>query len=74
MKGKSTRIVLEPHSEAKIELICKYLAKQFNILKRTPHYDTVSIYDLFCGEGKYEDGKFGSPIKIMCIWRNEPAA
>jgi three-Cys-motif partner protein len=65
MKGESTRIKLEPHSEAKIELICKYLAKQFNILKRAPHYDTVSIYDLFCGEGKYGDGKFGSPVKII---------
>lgn len=65
MKGNSTEKKLDPHSEAKIDLICNYLAKQFNILKRSNYFDTVTIYDLFCGEGLYEDGKFGSPIRLI---------
>lgn len=68
MKKKSTKHVLLPHSKAKIELYVKYLAVYLNILNRVNFVKKIYLFDLFAGEGIYEDNEKGSPIQtIECI-------
>ena len=61
-KKKSTRQILEPHSAAKVELYRIYLSIYLNILYRVDFIENIYLYDLFAGEGVYEDGGKGSPI------------
>lgn len=53
------------HSEAKVTLLKLYLEQYLNILSMSKFIDDVKIYDLFCGEGIYENGGKGSPIVIL---------
>jgi len=65
MKDSNPKLVLLEHSKAKIELYSKYLSTYLNILSRVPYIKRIHLYDLMCGEGKYEDGSKGSPIIAM---------
>jgi three-Cys-motif partner protein len=53
------------HSIAKVELYTKYLARYLNILARNRYVDKIYLYDLMCGEGKYQDDSMGSPIAAL---------
>ncbi len=61
------RVLLE-HSEAKVKLYGRYLSVYLNILHRAGFIKRIFIFDLFCGEGIYENGAKGSPIiSLDCI-------
>jgi len=61
MAKDSQKIMLD-HSKAKVELYGSYLAKYLNIISRDGYTKKIFIYDLFCGEGVYENNGKGSPI------------
>jgi three-Cys-motif partner protein len=63
---RSQRIMLD-HSKAKIELLKKYLEKYLNIIANDGFTKKIDIYDLFCGEGIYENKGEGSPIIILKV-------
>lgn len=69
-KSSSTKDVLLEHSRAKVELLSTYLSTYLNILSRVDYFDGIYIYDLLCGEGKYDDGHEGSPIAILKTIKN----
>ena len=61
MAKDSQKIMLD-HSKAKVELYGSYLAKYLNIISRDGYTKKIFIYDLFCGEGVYENNGKGSPV------------
>jgi three-Cys-motif partner protein len=61
MAKDSQKIMLD-HSKAKVELYGSYLAKYLNIIARDGYTKKIYIYDLFCGEGIYDNGGKGSPV------------
>lgn len=63
--GSKISNLLKEHSKAKIELWSYYLSIYLNIIQRAAGIDKVYIYDVFCGEGKYEGGESGSPLVTL---------
>lgn len=63
--GNKKNNFLEEHSKAKIELWGSYLSIYLNILQRAIGINKIFLYDLFCGEGKYEGGDSGSPLVTL---------
>ena len=53
-----------PHSEAKVELLKRYIGRYVNILAMSP-FEHIKLYDLFCGVGMYPTGGKGSPLAIL---------
>jgi three-Cys-motif partner protein len=70
MKKKTTKHILLPHSKAKINLYVKYLSIYLNILHRVEFVKKIHLYDLFAGEGVYEDGEKGSPVQTVETIKN----
>jgi len=62
---KDSKRFLKPHSEAKIRLLREYLKRYLNIIANDGYTERIKIYDLFCGEGLYENNKEGSPLIIL---------
>ncbi|MBI5943164.1 MAG: three-Cys-motif partner protein TcmP [Chloroflexi bacterium] len=62
MKSINPKTNLLEHSEAKIALYGRYLSVYFNILHRAGFVKRIFVFDLFCGEGLYENNVKGSPI------------
>lgn len=58
------------HSEIKVKLLELYLEKYVSIISNSRGIKELKIYDLFCGEGVYENGKEGSPVIILKIIKN----
>lgn len=58
---KNNSVLLE-HSEAKVKLLGEYLNRYLNIISNDGITQAIHLYDLFCGEGLYDDGGEGSPI------------
>lgn len=67
MVTEDTKTVMFAHSKAKVELYCKYLEKYLSILCNNKYITNISIFDLFCGEGIFQDGEKGSPIAAIEI-------
>ncbi|HMQ70307.1 MAG TPA: three-Cys-motif partner protein TcmP [Ignavibacteria bacterium] len=67
---KDPKKYILPHSEAKLEFYESYLKRYLRIILLSEHITTISIFDLFCGTGIYEDGKSGSPILAFNIIQN----
>ncbi|MBL7811044.1 MAG: three-Cys-motif partner protein TcmP [Bacteroidetes bacterium] len=67
---KDSQINPQEHSEIKVLLLRKYLEKYISILAHSPFISEVEVYDLFCGEGIYENGKTGSPVIILNLIRD----
>ncbi|NVK66631.1 MAG: three-Cys-motif partner protein TcmP [Flavobacteriales bacterium] len=65
MTLKESQVSLYDHSEIKVRLLKLYLERYLSIIGLSPYFNDVHIYDMFCGEGKYEDGGEGSPIIIL---------
>lgn len=53
------------HSEAKVRLLGEYLKRYLNIICNDGYTKRIKIYDLFCGEGLYDNGGEGSPLVTM---------
>jgi three-Cys-motif partner protein len=65
MKKIDVKKNLLNHSQAKVWLLGEYLKRYLNIISNDGYTRTIDIYDLFCGEGIYENGREGSPIVIL---------
>ncbi len=76
-KQKDMKNIVAEHSRAKIDLYKTYLAIYLNILSRVNHIRQIYIFDLFCGEGQYQDGEYGSPIvalnEVNELFSNNPS-
>ena len=66
MAKDSQKIMLD-HSKAKVELYGSYLAKYLNIISRDGYTKKIYVYDLFCGEGVYENNGKGSPVIVVVL-------
>jgi len=55
---------LDPHSEAKIQLLKAYLEAYLAVVGHDGFTERVFLADLFCGPGMYEGDKAGSPVEI----------
>lgn len=62
---KDSQINMMEHSEAKIELLSRYMDRFLNIMNQNSYIHDVHLYDLFCGEGIYSNGGKGSPIILL---------
>lgn len=62
---KESQVKMYEHSEVKVRLLKLYLERYLNILTHSPFFTEIYVYDLFCGEGIYEEGGKGSPIVIL---------
>ena len=62
---KDSQINPYEHSDIKVKLLKLYLEKYINILALAKGVNTVEVFDLFCGEGIYNNGKEGSPVIIL---------
>ncbi len=65
MANKDAKANLLNHSEAKVKLLGEYLTRYLNIIANDGYTQRIKIYDLFCGEGVYENTGEGSPLVIM---------
>lgn len=65
MAKKDVKRNLLNHSGAKVRLLGEYLKRFLNIICNDGYTEKIDIYDLFCGEGLYENGGEGSPLVIM---------
>lgn len=65
MTNKDSKKYLQNHSEAKVKLLGEYLKRYLNIISNDGYTKRIKIYDLFCGEGLYENGGEGSPLVTM---------
>lgn len=62
---RKSQIIMLDHSKAKVLLLQKYLEKYLNIIANDGFTEKISIFDLFCGEGIYENDGEGSPVAIL---------
>jgi len=65
MKKNTAKDVMQPHSEAKVAFYRAYLRRFLAIMSKNHYFDTVNIFDIFCGRGVYSDGGLGSPIRAV---------
>ncbi|OQP68290.1 three-Cys-motif partner protein TcmP [Niastella populi] len=65
MTKKDTKKNLLNHSEAKVRLLGEYLDRYLNIISNDKYTTRIKVFDMFCGEGVYENGGEGSPLVIM---------
>jgi len=62
---KKSQVIMLGHSKAKVLLLQKYLEKYLNIISNDGYTQKINVFDLFCGEGIYENNGEGSPIAIL---------
>lgn len=65
MAKKNVKTNLLDHSDAKVKLLGEYLKRYLNIISNDGYTKKIKIYDLFCGQGLYEDGGEGSPLVAL---------
>jgi three-Cys-motif partner protein len=65
MTKKDVKTNLLDHSEVKVRLLGEYLKLYLSIICRDGYTKRIKIYDLFCGEGLYENGGEGSPLVTL---------
>jgi len=65
MTNRDVKKNLLDHSAAKVKLLGEYLKRYLNIICNGRYTERIRIYDLFCGEGLYDNGGEGSPLVIM---------
>jgi three-Cys-motif partner protein len=70
MKKADPQTSLLEHSEAKVRLYGRYLSVYLNVLHQAQFVKRIFVFDLFCGEGIYENGSKGSPIIALDCLRN----
>src|SRR5216110_1143618 len=64
-KKKRSQVIMLDHSKAKVLLLRKYLEKYLNIIANDGYTQKINVFDLFCGEGVYDNEGEGSPIAIL---------
>jgi three-Cys-motif partner protein len=69
-KKGNVKNTLQIHSQAKVDFYSTYLNRYLRILYLSKYIEQITIYDVFCGIGIYEDGGKGSPIAAFDIIKN----
>lgn len=59
---KETKENILPHSQAKLDLYKNYLLHYLRVLGLSDFITKINLIDVYCGIGKYKDGKIGSPL------------
>lgn len=76
-KKQSSKDIMLAHSAAKVNFYQSYLERYLSVMSVTQYFDTINIFDVFCGRGEYDDGGLGSPIRavqtIMKIKQDKPS-
>lgn len=76
MSKKTTKNTVLPHTEAKLKFYIHYLERYLPILVKTPFVNKINIYDMFCGQVIYDDGKESGAVrafnKIKEVQENNP--
>lgn len=62
---KQSQKQMMEHSQAKIELLSRYMDRFLNIMNQNSFIHDIHLHDLFCGEGIYQNGGKGSPIIFL---------
>lgn len=62
---KESQLNMLQHSEVKIKLLNLYLARYLRVISLAKFFGDIYLYDLFCGEGLYENDGKGSPIIFL---------
>jgi len=62
MQKKNVKTNLLSHSDAKVQLLGKYLKRYLNIISNDGFTEKINVFDLFCGPGQYDNGGEGSPL------------
>lgn len=62
--------VLLDHSQAKVKLLEEYLNRFLNIISNDSKTDRIYLFDVFCGEGLYDNGGEGSPLVSLRVLKN----
>lgn len=65
MNKKDVKTNLLNHSDAKVKLLGEYLKRYLNIISNDGYTEKINFYDLFCGQGEYENGGEGSPLVTL---------
>ncbi|RZK39895.1 MAG: three-Cys-motif partner protein TcmP [Pedobacter sp.] len=65
MNKLDTKTNLLDHSEAKVRLLGEYIKRYLNIISNDKYTESIHVYDLFCGQGLYENGGHGSPLVTL---------
>ncbi|MBK7041929.1 MAG: three-Cys-motif partner protein TcmP [Bacteroidetes bacterium] len=65
MAKKDIKTNLLNHSEAKVRLLGEYLKRYLNIISNDGFTEKINIFDLFCGQGIYENNGEGSPVVAL---------
>lgn len=65
--GSKITNILKEHSKAKVDLYTRYLSIYLNIISRASFINKIRLFDLFAGEGIYENKEFGSPIAALKV-------
>ena len=61
---KESQTSMMQHSEVKVRLLKLYLERYLSIISSVKYFGDIHVYDLFCGEGIYDNGGKGSPLII----------
>ncbi|HED37147.1 MAG TPA: three-Cys-motif partner protein TcmP [Ignavibacteria bacterium] len=76
MSKKETKNRIKPHTEAKLKFYICYLERYLPILFKSPFIGKINVYDMFCGQVLYDDGKESGAVrafnKIKEVQKNNP--
>jgi len=77
MSKKETKNTVKPHTEAKLKFYVHYLERYLPVLFKSPFINKINIYDMFCGQAIYDDGKESGAVrafnKIKDVQRFNPS-
>ena len=62
---QNAKNIMLAHSKAKVDFYQAYLTRYLSIMSVSKYFNTINIFDVFCGRGEYEDGGIGSPIRAI---------
>ncbi|MDF1588978.1 MAG: three-Cys-motif partner protein TcmP [Gammaproteobacteria bacterium] len=65
MSRKETKNTVKPHTEAKLKFYIHYLERYLPILFTTQYVEKINIYDMFCGQAFYDDGKESGAVRAF---------
>jgi three-Cys-motif partner protein len=65
MNKKNIKTNLLNHSEAKVKLLGEYLKRYLGVICNDNYTEYINLFDLFCGQGLYENEGEGSPLVAL---------
>ena len=65
MSKKDTKNNIKPHTEAKLKFYIYYLERYLPILFKSKFITKINIYDMFCGQSIYNDGKESGAVRAF---------